>query len=36
MRDLVSQNKIKEEILKERLELAGKIMHECDVEAWMI
>lgn len=36
MRDLVSQNKIKDEILKERLELAGKIMHECDVEAWMI
>lgn len=36
MRSVVDQNRIKDEILKERLELAGKIMHECDIEAWMI
>ena len=36
MRSIVSQNQIKDEILKERLALAGQIMQECDVEAWMI
>lgn len=36
MRSVVEQNKIKDEILKERLELAGKIMQECNVEAWLV
>ncbi|MBP3400093.1 MAG: M24 family metallopeptidase [Erysipelotrichaceae bacterium] len=36
MRSVAEQNLIKDEILKERLELAGKIMQECDVEAWLV
>ena len=36
MRTVIEQNNIKDEILKERLELAGQIMHKHDVEAWMI
>ncbi len=36
MKTIVEQNQIKDEILKERLEMAGKIMQECDVEAWLI
>ena len=36
MKTIVEQNQIKDEILKERLELAGKLMQECDVEAWLV
>jgi len=36
MKTIVEQNQIKDEILKERLEMAGKLMQECDVEAWLV
>ena len=36
MKTIVEQNQIKDEILKERLELAGKLMQECDIEAWVV
>jgi len=36
VRPIIEQNRIKDEILKERLAFAGKIMQECDIEAWMV
>ncbi len=36
MLSLERQNEIKDEILKERLDtLAGKVMQECNVDAWL-
>ncbi len=35
MRTVAEQNKIMDEILHDRLKLAGEIMKECDVEAWL-
>ena len=36
MRTIVEQNQIKDDILKDRLELAKKIMKEKNVDAWLI
>ena len=36
MKTIVEQNLIKDEILKERLEMAGQMMKEADVEAWLV
>ena len=35
MRSVAEQNKIMDEILHDRLTLAGEVMKECDVEAWL-
>ncbi len=36
MKTVAEQNLIKDEILKQRLELTGKIMQECNVDAWLL
>ena len=36
MKTIVEQNLIKDEILKERLAMAGQMMKEADVEAWLV
>ena len=35
MRSVAEQNKIMDDILYDRLKLAGEVMKECDVEAWL-